>query len=123
MNLYLDDDSCATTLVELLVKDGHEVIVPSNAQIGQHDALHLLAAAEQEHCIVTRNYKDFHALHQLVIGTGGNHFGIVLIRTDNDRIRDMKTRTIVAAIGKLHRAIEDGYQEIEDQLFILNDWR
>jgi hypothetical protein len=33
MNLYLDDDSAKASLVRLLRKAGHQVIIPADAQL------------------------------------------------------------------------------------------
>jgi len=69
--------------------------------------------------VLTRNHDDFRDLHKVVRTTAGKHCGILIIRSDNDVSRDMTTRQIVAAIGKL----ESAGVPIENEMHILNHWR
>jgi hypothetical protein len=120
MNLYLDDDSIKKSLVALLGKGGHKVVIPAEVGLrGRSDARQLHHALGQELVLLSRNYQDFIDLHDLIAASGGHHSGIVLIREDNDRQRDMTDRQIVAALGKLEHAGES----LTDKLVILNKWR
>jgi hypothetical protein len=69
--------------------------------------------------LLSKNYKDFDPIHQLVIGCGGTHRGIVLIRKDDDRMKDLTPKGIVAALARLEQARPD----LTNELVTLNDWR
>lgn len=120
MKLYLDDDTAARYLIALGRKTKREIISPEDVGMtGQHDALHLLHAIQNQCVMVTRNFSDYEPLHKLVVGCGGKHPGILLIRSDNDRTRDMKPQEIVTAVNHLEKS---GIQ-LENQLVVLNQWR
>jgi hypothetical protein len=120
MNLYLDDDSYKRALVALLTKAAHTVVVPADVGLtGRPDPVHLCYALAHGRALLTKNYRDFPHLHDLVLGCGGHHSGILMVRQDNDPSRDMSDPDIVKAIGKLERA---GYV-VADQLVVLNHWR
>lgn len=120
MRLYLDDDSVARALSALLRRVGHQVILPAQvAMSGKEDPIHLLYALQQSLILLTRNHNDFSDLHELVIGAGGAHSGILTVRFDNDRQRDMKPPDIVRAIARL---IASG-APLASQLVVLNHWR
>lgn len=119
MKLYLDDDTCAALLVALLRKAGHDVVIPADVgMVGRHDAKHLLRCVTEGRVFLTRNYKDFGPIHELVLGCSGSHTGIVEIRRDNDPRKDMTNKNIVTAIGK----VEQAYADFTDE-YTLNDWR
>jgi len=69
MRLYLDDDSVDPGLIRLLRRDGHDVQVPADAGLaGSSDQVHLAHAIRHRRAIVTRNYRDYEALHDLIVG-------------------------------------------------------
>lgn len=120
MRLYLDDDTVNPLLIRLLRKAGHDVLLPADiGQVGSHDAIHLANAIRLDRAALTGNHKDFVPLHDLVMTARGHHAGILLVRRDNDRNRDLKPAGIVRAIGKLLA----GGVPIADNLHILNLWR
>jgi predicted nuclease of predicted toxin-antitoxin system len=120
MNLYLDDDSAKSRLVTLLRQAGHNVLIPSDAgKQGTSDARHFEYATLNRHVLLTRNYDDFLELHDVVQAAGGQHRGILVVRSDNDPTRDMTDRGIVSAIVKL----EKSGVPITNQLHVLNHWR
>ena len=119
MRIYLDDDIRDHTLIAFLSKDGHDVFLPPEAEVGKHDALHFLAALRDGRAVLTRNYRDYDALHDLVVGAAGHHAGVLEVRSDNDRKRDMSSKLIAATVSK----IEKLGIEVPNQLIILNDWR
>jgi hypothetical protein len=120
VNLYLDDDTCAAALVALLRKAGHDVVVPADlGTVGQHDAAHLLRSIQEGRVFLSKNYTDFLPTHNLVVGSGGRHTGIVVIREDDDRRKNMSYRAIVTAVGK----VEQAYADFTDEYITLNDWR
>jgi hypothetical protein len=69
--------------------------------------------------LLSKNYEDFELLDELIRACGGHHPGILLIRSEKDRSRNLRPPTIVACIGKLVRA----EVPIADQVHILNRWR
>ena len=58
-------------------------------------------------------------LHPLVVGSGGHHAGVLIVRKDNDPKRDLDARGIVRALRKLINA----GAPIADELIVLNHWR
>src|SRR5712692_5010723 len=79
MRLYLDDDSVDPGLIRLLRRDGHDVQVPADVGlVGSSDQVHLAHAIRDRRAILTRNCKDFQALHDLVVSAAsGHHCGIL----------------------------------------------
>jgi hypothetical protein len=105
MNLYLDDDSAKASLVRLLRKVGHQVVIPLDAGIsGEWDARHLMRAVKHGLVLLTKNHDDFEDLDLLVHITGSKHPGLLVVRSDNDPSRDMKDGDIARALSNLQRA-------------------
>jgi predicted nuclease of predicted toxin-antitoxin system len=120
MNLYIDDDSAKGALVARLIREGHQVVVPTDVSLsGAADPRHLLHAVENDLILLTRNHDDFQDLHRLVQATHGIHPGILAIRFDNDPTRDMKDSELVRAI----RNLEQSGVPIANEFHILNLWR
>ena len=120
MKIYLDDDSAEVLLVRLLQADRHDVVVPDQVgNRGEDDPVHFLWAITDGRAILTRNHDDFELLHELVMGCGGHHPGVLVVRWDNDPKRDLKAKGIVQALRKL---LMSG-TPIADELNILNHWR
>jgi predicted nuclease of predicted toxin-antitoxin system len=120
MNLYLDDDSAKTKLVAILRRAGHRVWTPAECgMVGVSDARHFEYATRNRFVLLTRNYEDFAELHDIVLAAEGTHYGIFVIRLDNDPTRDMTDRGIVNAIGRL----ESSNVPLRNEIHILNHWR
>ena len=120
MKLYFDDDSAKKYLIARLRKAGHTVIQPADVSLsGASDPRHLLHAIQNGLSLLTRNYDDFLDLHQLVHAAGGRHAGILVVRADNDRSRDMKDGDIVRALQNL----EQSGVPLANGFHILNHWR
>jgi predicted nuclease of predicted toxin-antitoxin system len=120
MNLYVDDHLTAPGLAGALRRPGHTVVRPTDAQrSGATDARHLEYAILQGLVVLTADRRDFWDLHDVVRASGGHHPGILIVRFDNDRTRDMKPKHIVRAIGNLEQAGID----LRDQITVLNHWR
>jgi Domain of unknown function (DUF5615) len=120
MNIYLDDDSAKAALVMALRRAGHQVTLPADAGIaGVSDPRHLIHSVQQQLVLLTRNHDDFEDLHLLVRITGGDHPGLLVVRSDNDPTRDMKDRDIVRAIANLERA----GVPLAGEFHVLNYWR
>ena len=121
MRLYIDDDSVDPGLIRLLRRDGHDVQLPSDVgQVGISDQAHLAHAVRDLRAVLTKNYKDFEALDDLVVAAAnGHHAGIFVVRYDNDPRHNMSPGDIARAIRKLVAAgvpIADSYYE-------LNHWQ
>ena len=93
MNLYLDEDSIDPLLVAYLRKAGHAVTVSTEVgRAGESDPKQLEFAIHNALALLTRNYKDFPDLHDLVLASGGSHPGILIVYAENDRRRDLTPR-------------------------------
>jgi len=120
MRLYLDDDSAEVLLRRLLQRGGHDVVRPSDLNMaGESDPVHLTHAIALNRTLLSANYDDFEELHYLVRQAGGTHPGILMIRRDNDRRRDLTVHGITAAISNLVAA----GVPVENEFIILNHWR
>ena len=120
MKCYLDDDTASAKLAQLLAHSGHDVQVPADVgTVGKKDAIHLTHAIRVDRVLLSKNYKDFENLHNLVLQARGHHPGILVVRQDNDPTRDMTSKGIVSAIGKLLAA---GIP-LTDEYVVLNHWR
>ncbi len=120
MRLYLDDDICGDALVKALRKAGHDVRIPADAGLSGHsDALHLAFAIRESRILLSRNYKDYEDLDNLIKVAVGSHPGILVIRRDNAEKRNMQPHDIVHAIRNLERA----EVQITNEYTILNVWQ
>jgi hypothetical protein len=120
MNLYLDDDSVEALLVRLLRRAGHDVQIPADAGLtGRDDPIHLIQAIDEGRVLLSRNQRDFQNLHNLIKKAQGNHPGILIVCSDNDPTRDLKTAGIVRAI----RNLEAAGVPLQGEFHILNHWR
>jgi predicted nuclease of predicted toxin-antitoxin system len=120
MRSYLDDDSAGGLLAQLLQQAGHDVQRPRDVgKAGEDDSVHLAHAIREDRVLLSRNYRDFENLHDLVLAAKGHHAGILVVRKDNNPRRDLTDHGIVRAIGKLLVA----QVPIADQFIVLNHWR
>ena len=87
---------------------------------GSSDQVHLAHAIRGQRAIVTKNYDDFEALHDLVVSAAkGHHEGILVVRYDNNPRNTMTVGDIARAVRNLENAnvvIADSYHE-------LNHWQ
>ena len=120
MRLYLDDDCLNRILIRLLRALGHDVRLPADVGLsGALDASHLRLAIREQRSLITRNYEDFEALHNLILEVHGHHFGIMVILKDNNPRHDLKPPGIVRALDNLTKAT----LPLADQYIVLNQWR
>jgi hypothetical protein len=120
VRLYLDDDTVGTLLVRLLERAGHDVELPKSAGlVGRSDPVHLQRALSANRMLLSGNHDDFEELHELILTAKGAHPGILIVRRDNDRRRDLTPRGIVTAISHLLAA----EVPVENEFIILNHWR
>jgi hypothetical protein len=98
LGLYLDDSIFSHLLRRLLVEAGHTVVIPADVQLsGARDEVHFEYARSRGLILVTRNPKDFLALHERT----ADHAGLLLVYRDNDPTRDMTAPDILRAISNL----------------------
>jgi len=120
MRIYVDEDLASALLIQLLQKAGHDVSTPAaTGTLGKSDAVQLACAIREKRACLSRNYDDFEELHLLMAEGQGHHFGILIVRGENDPTRDMTPKGIVAAIRKL----EASGVPIENEYIVLNQWR
>jgi glutathione synthase/RimK-type ligase-like ATP-grasp enzyme len=120
MMIYLDDDSAGAVLIQALRQAGHDVRTPAEAGLrGVHDALHLRQAIREGRCLLSRNYKDFEPMNFLVQESQGRHSGILMIRQDDPKKRNMKPHDMVRALRKLEAA----GVPIMNEYIVLNHWQ
>jgi hypothetical protein len=101
--------------VKKLEAAGHQV-TPVQAGIRKAaDLVHFKHAQTNGLVLLTKNPKDFLALHAM----DQNHSGILLIYQDNDPGRDMTSADIVRAIKNL----EDAGVAFQGACHSLNAWR
>ena len=121
MRLYIDDDSVDPALIRLLRRDGHDIQTPADVGlVGRSDQVHLAHAIRNLRAVLTRNYRDFEALHDLVVlAANGHHEGVLVVRFDNNPRNNMLSGDIARALRNLEGAgvaIADAYHE-------LNHWQ
>jgi predicted nuclease of predicted toxin-antitoxin system len=120
MKLYLDEDIASQHLSKALRKAGHDAMAPGDVgQLGKSDPLQLTFAVGDERILVTGNQRDLEDLHHLIVACRGSHPGILTVRKDNDRLRDMKPGKIVSAIRNLEAVIAS----LRNHVICLNDWQ
>jgi predicted nuclease of predicted toxin-antitoxin system len=120
MRFYLDEDIGSRHLAKALEKAGHDVLLPADVgRLGKSDIVQFAYAVETGRVFVTGNHRDFQDLNDLILLCGGSHPGVLTIRKDNDRRRDMKAPQIVAAVNNLCGIM----QSIGNHLICLNEWR
>lgn len=120
MMIYLDDNLAARALAGMLRKAGHSVCRPTDLGLmGASDARHLERSIREKLVLLTKDRDDFYELHELVLTSGGQHPGLIVVHFANDPRRDMRPGHIVMAIGKLERS---GLQ-LTNEWVILNQWR
>src|SRR5262249_8836550 len=86
---------------------------------GEPDSVQLTHAISNARVLLSKNYRDFEYLHNLIAVARGHHLGILVVRQDNDPKRDLSPRDIVRAIAKLAAT---GIP-VADSYHILNQWR
>jgi predicted nuclease of predicted toxin-antitoxin system len=121
MRLYIDDDSVDPGLLRLLRRDGHDAQAPVDVGLaGSSDQVHLAHAIRSQRAVLTRNYRDFETLHELVVlAAMGHHEGVLVVRFDNNPRNNMSSGDIARALRNLESAsvaIADSYHE-------LNHWQ
>jgi predicted nuclease of predicted toxin-antitoxin system len=115
MRLLLDEDSQGRRLARLLREAGHDVLTVGEARLDAHTDAEVLAGAKREdRVLLTRNVKDFRALHE----TDVKHPGILTEHQDRDPAKNMSAAEIVRAIG----SIEASGWNVAGQFIAINAW-
>ena len=79
MKLVLDEH-LSPTIANELCRRGHDVVAAAEVGLRQQpDAAVWAWAVGQGRAVVTANYGDFRALHQLHLSRGERHLGVVLV--------------------------------------------
>ncbi len=117
MRLYIDDDSVDPGLIRLLRRDGHDVQIPADVGLaGSSDQVHLAHAIRDQRAMLTKNYRDFETLHDLVVRAAqGHHEGVLVVRYDKDPRNNMSAGDIARAVRNLEKAgvsIADSYHQL-----------
>jgi hypothetical protein len=120
--IYLDDCAFDYELVAVLASGSYRVVTPKDAALlGAPDDAHLAYAAGAGLALLTKNPRDFRALH-LASGSSAaapSHAGILVVYQDNNPSKGMAPRDILAAIDALLTAAIPIAGEIHE----LNHWR
>lgn len=120
MICYLDDDLDQDLLIRLGSSRSHRLESPrAVARAGGHDAVHFLYAVSQRIPLLTRNARDFRALHEFALGVGGHHCGLIIVFDEADRHKNMRAAEIVKALTNFEAA----NPPLADQLIALNHYR
>jgi predicted nuclease of predicted toxin-antitoxin system len=115
LRLLIDEDSQSKALVQNLRASSHDVLTVNETGLsGQKDSLVLEFAVRNERVLLTRNCKDFKALHLANL----NHSGILGIYQDRNSCKDMSIQEIGRAINNL----ETSGISLANQFISLNYW-
>jgi predicted nuclease of predicted toxin-antitoxin system len=99
--LFIDEDSQAGPLINLLRNANHDVLTVNEAGLtSQPDNVVLNYARQNNRILLTRNCKDFKALHE----ANSIHLGILAIYQEANPNKKMSRKDIVRAIANLEAA-------------------
>jgi hypothetical protein len=116
----MDDDLAGAALAKFLQRAGHNVQLPVDVGLsGVDDAVHLTRAIRDSRITLSRNYRDFENLHNLIMEARGHHPGIFIVRRDDNIRRNLSPRDIVRALRNLGAA----GVALEDHYYHLNAWQ
>jgi hypothetical protein len=86
---------------------------------GRSDAVQLGYSIQKNRVCAARNCEDYEERHLLLRLARGQHFGILVVRRENDPTRDLTPKGIVAAIRKL----ESAGVPFANEYIVPNQWR
>ena len=113
--LLIDEDSLCKVLVKMHTVAGHDVITVNEVGLsGQPDSVVLNYARQNNRILLTRNCRDFEALHQ----ENPHHPGVLAIYENRDYSKNLSRREIVKAIVNL----ETANILLANQFISLNQW-
>lgn len=120
MRIYLDDDIDFDILIVTLQREGNTVISPRDVEMsGKPDPEHMRFAVDSACALMTFNYDDYRREHQRTIARGETHYGVLIVRRDDDRSHDMSPVDITRSV----RNLEASGVTVVDHLHILNAWQ
>ena len=115
LKLFIDEDSQALSLIKALRNANHDVFTVNEADLtGQPDNLILEYAHRNNRIVLTRNCRDFKALHDADV----NHSGIFAVYQEANPLKKMNRKDIVRAISNL----ENAQIPLKNQFISLNHW-
>ncbi|MGL6338431.1 MAG: DUF5615 family PIN-like protein [Waterburya sp.] len=115
LKLLIDEDSQAQPLVNLLRNANHDVLTVNKAGLmSQPDNIVLDYAIQNNRVLLTRNCRDFKALHEINL----IHPGILAIYQEANPLKKMSHKDIVKAIANL----EFANFSLANQFIALNHW-
>ena len=115
MRLLLDEDSQGRIRVRMLRAAGHDVLTVEDAGLHSHNDPEVFAFAKRERrALITRNVRDFLALHEI----DPDHSGILAEHQDRDPSKNMSDAAIARAVGN----IEASGWKVTGQFVALNGW-
>ncbi|MGL5795070.1 MAG: DUF5615 family PIN-like protein [Waterburya sp.] len=115
LKLLIDEDSQAMALINLLRNAGHDVLTVNEAGLtSQPDNVVLNYARQHNWILLTRNCRDFKALHE----AHPFHPGILAIYQEANPLKKMSRKDIVRAIANLEAA----NISLTNQFISLNHW-
>jgi predicted nuclease of predicted toxin-antitoxin system len=115
VRLLLDEDSQGRLVARLLRESGHDVVTVADVGLESHLDAEVFAFAWREgRVLLTRNIRDFEALHI----AQPDHPGILAEHQDRDQTKNMSAIDIVQAI----RNIEGSGWNIAGQFVAINAW-
>jgi predicted nuclease of predicted toxin-antitoxin system len=116
MKILVDEDSQARRLLEILRRDGHDVIcIAELDKNGSLDPEVFQWAQSLERVLLTHNIMDFHIL----AATDPGHHGVIAVYRDSDPRKNMDYQEISRALLKL----ESSGVPMSGQFHVLNHWR
>ena len=115
LKLLIDEDSQALSLVKTLQKANHDVLTVNEANLtGQPDNIVLEYAAQNNRIVLTRNCRDFKALHE----SNATHSGIFAVYQEANPLKKMNRKDIANAIMNLEAA----QIPLKNQFISFNHW-
>ncbi len=112
----MDEDSQARAQLDILRRDGHDVVALGELdKNGTSDPEVLDLAQSLERVLLTHNAEDFHELHR----GHPHHRGIMAAHRDTDPRENMNHTQIAVAI----RRLETSGMTIASDFHVLNRWR
>jgi predicted nuclease of predicted toxin-antitoxin system len=115
MRLLIDEDCEGKQLVTALRESEHDVLTVSEAGLASHaDAEVMAFARSNKRVVLTRNARDFLALHE----ADQHHSGILLEYQGRDLSKNMSARSVVQAINNIDSALPD----LSHQFIAINAW-
>jgi predicted nuclease of predicted toxin-antitoxin system len=115
MRILLDENMSSRRLARRLQSAGHDVAFASDVGLlSGSDARVLTWAVAHNRSVLTRDYDDFAALHDLVVAVGGHHPGTGILRTIGDEVCPglLKSADAGRSSASVDRASDDRHRKV-----------